>query len=150
MQASCLQSGYSQLFGLCIALVARTNCGFFHKCRCWSLLHFKHSHVRTTLLCTEYKRREKNPPVHCNETSCWKKHQPCWNTGVTSYVLNPAGNNHFWACEAIQSQQKHMAACIWVYSLVKNGVRGQLSYSGHGLGIDISWKAHKVHFHLIF
>lgn len=61
-QASCLQSDNSQLFGLCIDLVARTNCSFFHKCRCWSLLHFKHSHVRTMLLCIEYKRRETIHP----------------------------------------------------------------------------------------
>lgn len=43
-----------------------------------------------------------------------------------------------------------MEVCTGVYILVKNGVRSQLSYTGHGLGIDIPQKAHKVYFYLLF
>lgn len=108
MQASRLQSGYSQLSGLCIDLVARTNCSFFHKCRCWSLLHFKHSHVRTTLLCTEHKRREKilsftvMRPVAGRNISLaetQEKCHACWTlleVTVSEYPRLSRVNNRIW------------------------------------------------------
>lgn len=114
VQASRLQSGYSQIFGLCIDLVARTNCSFFHKCRCWSFLHFKHSHVRTTLLCTEYKRREKIHPFtvmrpvaerNISLAETWEKCHAC-RTLLEITVSEYA---------SLSRQQRNTGASIWMY-----------------------------------